>query len=109
MNILQKIPAWLSSRISIFIFMALFFYLVIFALLCNFVPSMDSYSPTSDSQLILGNYSNVLSGLGAALAAGSGVAIHSSVKRLHESHRKLQGHIDELHKKIDLLGGGVEK
>ncbi len=109
MNILQKIPTWLSSKISIFIFLVLFFYLVIFAILCTLVPSINDYAPTSDTQLLLGNYSNVLSALGAALAAGSGVAIHSSVKKLHENHRQMQAHIDALHKKIDRLGGGDEK
>ena len=54
-----------------------------------------------DIQLVLGNYTNVLSALGASIAAGSGVFIHSKVKTLHQKHEKLQNSIDELHEKIN--------
>ena len=103
---LGKIPQWLSSKVSIFIYLFLFFYLVIFAFLCFIVPSMHGLAPSESAQLVLGNYTNVLSALGASIAAGSGVAIHSKINTLHESHQKLQNRIEELHDKIDKLSGG---
>lgn len=102
-QMLSKIPAILSSRISIFIYLFLFFYLVIFALLCAFVPSLQGYAPSGNMQLIMGNYTNVLSALGASLAAGSSVAIHSGIKSLHQKHDATQARIEELHDKIDRL------
>lgn len=102
-NFLKKIPVWLSSKVSIFIYLFLFFYLVIFAIAALLLPSLQDLAPSQNVQLILGNYTNVLSALGASIAAGSGVAIHGKMKSLHESHQKLQDTIDELHKKVDKL------
>lgn len=100
---LDKLPGLLSSRVSIFIYLFLFFYLVVFALLTLIVPALANLSPSSNVQLILGNYTNVLSALGASIAAGSGVAIHHSVKRLHEKHDLLVKSLNELHEKVDQL------
>ncbi len=100
---LLAIPRVMASKVSIFIYLFLFFYLVIFALVCLLVPALKELAPSADTQLILGNYTNVLSALGASIAAGSGVAIHSKVKDIRDSHRKLQDSIDELHKKLDKL------
>lgn len=100
-DFLKKIPVWLSSKISIFIYLFLFVYLVLFALLCYLIPAFNTYAPSQDTQLILGNYTNVLSALGASIAAGSGVAIHKKIKTLHANHEKLQETIDSLHKKLD--------
>ncbi len=102
---LGKIPKWLSSRVSIFIYIFLFAYLVIFAVICFVIPGMSDMGPSSDVQLILGNYTNVLSALGASIAAGSGVAIHSRVKKMHENHENLRRSVDELHSKLDKLVG----
>lgn len=60
-KLLQKIPALLASKISIFIYLFLFFYLVIFAFITKVVPAVHSLSPDNNVQLILGNYTNVLS------------------------------------------------
>ena len=100
---LGKIPELISSKVSIFIYLFLFFYLVVFAIICLVVPALKILEPTSGIQLILGNYTNVLSALGASIAAGSGVAIHGKVKAIHENHKALQDTIDELHRKVDIL------
>ncbi|MCL2561649.1 MAG: hypothetical protein FWE10_04940 [Rikenellaceae bacterium] len=102
-NSLSRIPSWLSSKISVFIYIFLFGYLVIFALIAVLVPWLNPYAPSDGAQLVLGNYTNVLSALGASIAAGSGIAIHDKVKAMHERHRKLHDSIDELHRKIDRL------
>lgn len=102
---LSKIPGVLSSRVSIFIYLFLFFYLVIFAIVCTVVPAMSGQAPSSDIQLVLGNYTNVLSALGASIAAGTGVAIHQKTKELHQKHDELSSSVQELHRKIDRLQG----
>ncbi|ULQ59164.1 hypothetical protein K7I13_11755 [Brucepastera parasyntrophica] len=55
------------------------------------------------TQLIMGNYTNVLSALGASIAAGTGAAVHTSVKKLHQKHDTLQQTIQALHEKIEKL------
>lgn len=102
-RILGHIPALLSSSVSIFIYIFLFFYLVVFAALAWLIPALHDLAPSSDAQLVLGNYTNVLSALGASIAAGSGAAIHSRIKKMHDNHRQLQGKIDDLHRKMDVL------
>ena len=100
---LASIPDILSCKISIFIYLFLFFYLVIFAFICMFVPQLNPFAPSSDVQLVMGNYTNVLSALGASLAAGTGVATHNTITKLHKSHHSLHEAIEELHEKIDRL------
>lgn len=97
---LGTIPALLSSTTSIFIFIFLFVYLFIFGVIGLWV---DAIKPSSDIQLIFGNYTNVLSALGAALAAGSGAKHTKRLRELHTKHDKLQASLDELHAKIDKL------
>ena len=100
---LENIPAILSSPISIFLYLFLFFYLVLYALLCFVIPALQPFAPSNDVQLIMGNYTNVLSALGASLAAGTGVSVHHTIHKLHEKHDLLHGTIKELHEKIDRL------
>ena len=102
-SFLGKIPIWLSSKISIFIYIFLFFYLVVFAIFTIIIPDISHLQPSNTVQLLLGNYTNVLSALGASIAAGGGVVIHSHVKTLHQKHDKLQKSIDELHEKISKM------
>lgn len=99
-QLLKKIPEALSSPLSVFIFIFLFVYLFIFGLLGLVVKSLE---PSSSSQLIFGNYTNVLSALGAALAAGSGSKHTQALKDLHQKHEDLRSSIDDLHAKIDKL------
>jgi len=99
-DLLQKIPAALSSPVSVFIFIFLFVYLFIFGLIGLAIKGL---APSSDTQLVFGNYTNVLSALGAALAAG-GTAKHTqSLKDLHKKHDDLQVSLQELHDKVDKL------
>lgn len=104
---LTSIPTLLSSKLSIFIYLFLFFYLVVFAVLTMWIPLLKNAQPSANLQLILGNYTNVLSALGASLAAGSGTLIHHSLTTLHKKHDtmhdELQKTITELHEKIDRL------
>ena len=87
---------------------ALFFYLVVYALLCSVIPAMQGLAPSETTQL-MGNYTNVLSALGASIATGAVVAAHSSIKAMHKKHDDLQRTIEALHEKIDRLEGGVSK
>lgn len=97
---LSKIPAILSSMPSIFIFIFLFVYLFLFGLIGLFIHQVE---PSANAQLIFGNYTNVLSALGAALAAGAGSRHTKKLSELHDKHDELQASVDELHKKIDKL------
>ena len=109
-KMLAAIPRVLSNNVSIFIYLFLFCYLVLWALLTKLVPALQAAAPSSDSQLILGNYTNVLSALGASIAAGAGSQAHKSVKQLHEKHAELHQSVQDLHSKLDALQatGGAE-
>jgi hypothetical protein len=99
-NFLTKIPELLSSRPSVFIFIFLFIYLFLFGLLGEI---FHAIRPSANSQLIFGNYTNVLSALGASLAAGAGSQHTKTLKALHNKHDKLQASVDTLHDKLDKL------
>lgn len=99
-KLLAKIPGALSSTPSIFIFIFLFVYLFGLGLVGLFAKSLE---PSSNVQLVFGNYTNVLSALGAALAAGAGTTHAKHLKALRSSHDQLQASVDELHRKIDKL------
>lgn len=98
--LLSKIPAALSSPPSIFVFIFLFVYLFIFGVIGLVIPALE---PSSSVQLVFGNYTNVLSALGAALAAGAGSVHTKKLKELHKKHDDLKQSVDALHEKIDLL------
>jgi len=98
---LQAIPGILASNISIFIFIFLFIYLVIFGLIGLFVSQL---APTAEAQLVLGNYTNVTSALGAAIAAGASTQHLSQVRKLHHKHEELKSLIEGLHTKVDKMG-----
>ncbi len=97
---LAKIPALLSSMPSIFIFIFLFVYLVIFGLLGLALPRL---APSNDLQLIFGNYTNVLSALGASLAAGAGAVHTKRLREIHKKHLEIEASLKDLHSKIDRL------
>jgi hypothetical protein len=97
---LSNIPELLSSKVSVFIFIFLFIYLFLFGIIGLVIKSIE---PSATSQLIFGNYTNVLSALGASLAAGAGATHSKKLKDLHDKHATLQASIDDLHKKIDKL------
>ena len=97
---LQAIPGILASNVSIFIFIFLFIYLVIFGVIGIFV---DWLAPTDNMQLILGNYTNVTSALGAAIAAGASTQHLTQVRKLHHKHEELKSLIEGLHTKVDKI------
>lgn len=107
-KIVGKLPDWLNSGVSMFIYLFLFFYLVVFALFTIFIPELSSLKPSSDMQLIWGNYTNVLSALGASIAAGSGVTVHKNLKRLHEKHDATDASTEELRKTIEKMYQKIE-
>ena len=106
---LTKIPSILASTASIAIYLFLFVYLVLYALISATVPALQPYQPSSNVQLIMGNYTNVLSALGASIAAGTGAAVRSNVKKLHKRHDELQKNMAELHEKLDRLSERHQK
>lgn len=84
---MKHIPRILASKVSQVIFVILFIYLFGFGVL-GLV--FKSFEPSSQIQLVFGNYTNVLSALGAAIAAGAGV---TAVKEGREHHRKVERHL----------------
>ena len=103
---LAKVPVWLSSNISIFFFLFLFVYLFIFGVIGMFNAWFaKNIAPNANVQLVLGNYTNVASALGAAIAAGASTAAHASLKKLHDKHDALTESVNSLHKKLDKIGG----
>lgn len=78
-------------------------YLVIFGMLGLIFKQIE---PSSSAQLILGNYTNVISALGASIAAGASTSTHIQTKKLHDKHDDLQQSIDDLHDKVDQINKG---
>jgi hypothetical protein len=96
-TLLAKIPSLLSSTPSIFVFIFLFVYLFGLGVVGLFVQSVE---PSSNVQLVFGNYTNVLSALGAALAAGAGAKHTESFRKLHDKHDKLQETLDAISERL---------
>lgn len=99
-DLIAKVSTLLSSPPSVFFFIFLFVYLVIFGLLGIFFPHL---APRDDLQAVFGNYASVLSAFGASLAASAGVLHAKHLKKLHQKHDNLQKSVEELHQKIDQL------
>ncbi|MDR2512031.1 MAG: hypothetical protein LBC89_06220 [Bacteroidales bacterium] len=75
-NFLNKILQWLSSKVSIWIYVLLFVYLVIFTVVTLLLPALHHLAPSENAQLVLGNYTKVLSVLSASVVAVTGTALH---------------------------------
>jgi hypothetical protein len=99
-QLLAKIPAALASTPSVFIFIFLFVYLFGFGLVGLFIQKLE---PSANTQLVFGNYTNVLSALGAALAAGAGAKHTESFRKLHDKHDKIQTSLDDITARLDRL------
>lgn len=97
-RILNAVPRLLASKISIFIFIGLFIYLVGFGILGLLIPALE---PSSTIQLILGNYTNVASATGASIAAGAGVTAVATTSVVLHHVRKNNQRYDELKKSHD--------
>lgn len=68
----------LASKISIFVLIAIGVYVIGFGVLGLVFKSLE---PSVNTQLLLGNYTNVTSALGATIAAGASVATYHHVKK----------------------------
>lgn len=78
----------------------MFVYLVGFGIIGLFWHILE---PSANLQLILGNYTNVTSALGASIAAGASTAAHAQTKKLDKRHDDLELLVKELHEKIDSM------
>lgn len=91
-RLLGKLPGLLSSLPLIMFGVFLFFYLVVFAGLATLFGHPDAVS--TNTQLILGNYTNVTSSVAASIAAGA--SVHAARQRrktnrvLAEVHRLMR-------------------
>jgi hypothetical protein len=81
-RILGRLPSLLSSKPVIIFGIFLFCYLFLYAGIASLLGHAGAV--TANTQLILGNYTNVSSSVGAGIAAGAGVAI---LKRQRRAHR----------------------
>jgi hypothetical protein len=80
--VLGRLPSLLSSKPVIIFGIILFFYLFVFAGIASLLGHSDAV--TANTQLILGNYTNVSSSVGAGIAAGAGLTL---LKRQNKAHR----------------------
>jgi hypothetical protein len=76
-NLLTQVPIILASKTAILFLVALFAYLVVLGVIGLFYPDLE---PSATIQLVLGNYTNVTSALGASIAAGASVTVAVEVK-----------------------------
>jgi hypothetical protein len=81
-RVLGKLPSLLSSKPVIIFGIALFCYLFLFAGIASLLGHPGAVS--ANTQLILGNYTNVSSSVGAGIAAGAGLTL---LKRQNRTHR----------------------
>jgi hypothetical protein len=72
-RLLGRLPYLLSSRPVIMFGILLFFYLFVYAGLATLFGHPDAVS--ANTQLILGNYTNVSSSVGAGIAAGASLTL----------------------------------
>lgn len=99
-RLIEKLPKILTSKLSIYIYLFLFFYLVIVAITGIFIPSIE---PSYEIQTIFGNYTSIISAMGASLAAGFGYHHAKHNKTMKKKHDNLERSVKELHEKLDKL------
>lgn len=106
-RLLGRLPALLSSKTVIFFGIFLFFYLFVFAGLATLLGHPSAVS--ANVQLILGNYTNVSSSVGAGIAAGTGVALvrrqrrtHAMVEAAHRAAEEARAFAVETHRLLHL-------
>jgi hypothetical protein len=81
-SLLGKLPNLLSSKPVIIFGIILFCYLFLYAGIASLLGHSGAVS--ANTQLILGNYTNVSSSVGAGIAAGAGLTL---LKRQSRAHR----------------------
>lgn len=82
---LDAIPRLLASTVAITFLVLLFFYLVVLGAIGLFIPDLE---PSVAAQLVLGNYTNVTSAIGASLAASIGTVSLREVRK-HRAHASI--------------------
>ena len=91
---LAAVPRLLASPPAILFLLGLFLYLVVLGIVGLFVPSLE---PSATIQLVLGNYTNVTSALGASIAAGAGLTVLHEVRvhhvKQHDFREQLRAHM----------------
>jgi len=95
---LAAIPGLLASKPMIVFYLVLFVYLVVLGLVGLIVPTVE---PSANIQLVLGNFTNVASALGASIAAGGTVhVIREQAKhndRQHQFREQVRAHLNLPH------------
>lgn len=84
-RLLGHLPRLLSSLPVIVFGILLFFYLFVFAGVATLLGHATAVS--TNTQLILGNYTNVSSSVGAGIAAGASLTVIKRQRRAHELTR----------------------
>ena len=84
-RLLGHLPRLLSSLPVIVFGILLFFYLFVFAGIATLLGHASAVS--TNTQLILGNYTNVSSSVGAGIAAGASLTLIKRQRRSHELTR----------------------
>lgn len=95
---LAAVPRLLASKPSILFLLALLVYLFGFGVLGLFIPALE---PSATLQLVLGNWTNVTSALGASIAAGGTVTVLAKVNTAHRKQHlfreQVRAHLDLPH------------
>ncbi|MEU6582765.1 hypothetical protein [Nocardia sp. NPDC046763] len=100
---LDQLPALLASTPVIVLGVGLFGYLVVFAGIATLLGHPDAVS--TNAQLILGNYTNVSSSVGAGVAAGASVHAARRHRRTHALMREAHRLAEETHALLNRLHG----
>ncbi len=95
-KVLGKLPGILASTPAIVFGVFLFFYLVVFAGIATLFGHPDAVS--TNTQLILGNYTNVTSSVAASIAAGASVHAARQRRKNHQLLTEVHRLLNDLHK-----------
>lgn len=91
-SLLAAVPRLLASKPSIIFLLILLVYLFGFGVIGLFIPALE---PSATLQLVLGNWTNVTSALGASIAAGGTLTV---IAKVNVAHRKqVRAHLDLPH------------
>jgi hypothetical protein len=96
-RLLGKLPGMLASLPLIMFGVFLFFYLVVFAGLATIFGHPTAVS--ANTQLILGNYTNVTSSVAASIAAGASVHAARQRRTMHALLAEVRRLVGDLHEK----------
>jgi len=92
--LLGTVPGLLASKPAIIFLLVLLVYLFGFGVIGLFIPALE---PSATLQLVLGNWTNVTSALGASIAAGGTVHVlreqARSNARQHHFREQVRAHL----------------